>query len=202
MNACLRLVMGALLGLSAAAAAADEPATAHHDAHVTISVSDSVDSDGGSISMSDKAVVVHVKGSADAHIDGKGDLSIDGKPVTVSEDGRTALVAYHDQARSMVNQGKAIGKEGIHFAFNTLGTVFSSLLTGDADQIDGRVEKKARKLRDQARALCSTLGTLRQAQDSVVASVPEFAPYGGVVTGKSVEDCEKDARDDGRQDSH
>jgi hypothetical protein len=203
MNMRLCLPLGLLLGLSTfAALGADEPAAppagGEHDVHINMHVSDSIDSDGGSISMAGKDVLVKVKGIADARVTADGSLSIGKKPVTVSADGRKALLIYHDQGRSVVDQGKAMGKEGVYFAFNTMGNVFASMLTGSDDEASHRVEKDAKKFQKRAEALCNTLGELRDAQDAVASAVPEFAPYAGVVTAKSVTDCNKDATDTGQ----
>ncbi len=199
MNARLSLPLGLLQGLSALTALGGEPPDSPtdngpHDVHINMNVSDSVDSDGGSISMARNKLVVKVKGNADAKVASDGGLSIDGTPVAVSDDGRQALKDYYSQGKAVVDQGKAMGKEGVYFAFNTMGNVFASLLTGSEREADKRVEKDARDFQNRAEALCASLDALRQAQDAAGKAVPEFVPYAGVVTAKSVDDCNQDAR--------
>ena len=140
--------------------------------------------DHGNISLSDD-------GKPKAEITPQGDLLIAGKKVEVTAAQRAVLADYRTQVEGVAEAGMEIGAQGADLATKAVGEALKGVFTGNADQVEQRVEAEAEKIKASARKLCDRLPALLAAQQKAAAAVPEFAPY-ATMDQKDVDECMED----------
>lgn len=129
------------------------------------------------ITLDDSRVGANAPDGSTAWIDPTGAVEIDGKPVTLTAGQRALALQYHAEAMALQAEAVAMGKAGIAMAGKTLGNVASGLLSGNPDEIGGKVETDAGALEAKAMQLCQRVGKLQTAQDALAGALPAFAPY-------------------------
>lgn len=133
----------------------------------------------------------------EAAITPKGDLVVDGKTVAVTPAQRTMLLEYRGQIIGVAEAGMAIGAKGADLAgvavSEALGAVFGG---GDTKAMEGRIEARAEKLKQEAKVICDRLPAMLDTQQKLAASLPAFKPYANM-TQDDVDDCARDIDHDG-----
>ncbi len=130
-------------------------------------------------------------GKAKAEITPKGDLLIDGKAVVVTPDQRQMLIQHRQLLATIAISGVEIGMKGVDLAGEAIGETVKGIFSGDTESIEKKVEAKAEKIEDSARALCDQLPLLMASQEKLAASLPEFKPY-ATMTAEDTKDCHTD----------
>ena len=131
------------------------------------------------------------KGKAKAEITPKGDLLIDGKAVVVTQEQRQMLIQHRQLLATIAISGVEIGMKGVDLAGEAIGETVKGIFSGDTESIEKKVEAKAEKIEDSARALCDQLPLLMASQEKLAASLPEFKPY-ATMTAEDTKDCHTD----------
>ncbi|HYM85464.1 MAG TPA: DUF2884 family protein [Pseudoxanthomonas sp.] len=148
----------------------------------------SVSTDSGRITANSKSVTLRVDGLPSAEITATGDLNIGGKAVTVSASQRALLQTYHREMNAMTADGIAIGKQGASLAGKAVTETIKGAISGNTDDIEGKVEAETKKIEQQAMQLCKRLVTIKTSQDALAISLPEFKPY-ATLDQSDVDDC-------------
>ncbi len=133
----------------------------------------------------------------EAKISPQGDLLIDGKPVPLTAAQRKLALAYREQITAMAAAGASIGGDAAGIAGTAVSGALASVFGGDSSGFKAEMEAAGEKIRHSTLALCDRLPALRQAQDALAASVPEFRPY-AQMGDDDVADCRKDAEQAGK----
>ena len=131
------------------------------------------------------------EGKAKAEITPKGDLLIDGKAVVVTQEQRQMLIQHRQLLATIAISGVEIGMKGVDLAGEAIGETVKGIFSGDTESIEKKVEAKAEKIEDSARALCDQLPLLLASQEKLAASLPEFKPY-ATMTAEDTKDCHTD----------
>ena len=131
------------------------------------------------------------EGKAKAEITPKGDLLIDGKAVVVTQEQRQMLIQHRQLLATIAISGVEIGIKGVDLAGEAIGETVKGIFSGDTESIEKKVEAKAEKIEDSARALCDQLPLLMASQEKLAASLPEFKPY-ATMTAEDTKDCHTD----------
>ncbi len=137
----------------------------------------SISTDDGKISAKGDGVTLHASGLPNAKISASGDLEINGKNVEVNAAQRALLQSYHHEINAMTADGIAIGKQGAALAGKAVTEVIKGAISGNADNVESRVEAEAKKIEQRAMQLCKRLVKVKASQDALAASLPEFRPY-------------------------
>lgn len=130
----------------------------------------------------------------DAQLTPEGGLLLDGRKVETTAAQHALLVKYRQQVMDVAESGMALGVQGADLGGKAIQTVFSSLLSGNPDEIDAKVESEAGKLEAGVRRLCAQLPALRETQQELAAQLPEFRPY-ATLEQSDIEDCSTEAKD-------
>lgn len=112
-----------------------------------------------------------------AEITPAGDIIVAGKTVTMSDDTRALARTYREGIIAVAETGMDLGVQGADLGMRAAGEAIGSLLRGNTDEFEQRIEAEARQLEASAIKLCDHLPGLLAAQQSLAAAVPEFAPY-------------------------
>lgn len=129
------------------------------------------------ITFDSNGLVVHAMGHPNAYVSRKGDLRIDGKNIAVTQAQRQLLQHYYVQARSTMDSGKAMGKQGIAMAERGIGDAISSIFHKDSTVAEKRMDAESQKIGSAANALCANIKSLGTTQLAIAAQIPAFAPY-------------------------
>lgn len=140
-------------------------------------------------------VALHAQDAPTAVISAAGDLQIDQQPVAVNQAQRELLKSYYENAMMIRTDGIATGKAGVAVGAQALKSVATRLASGNPDQIQQDIDAKTKLVKDAALKICHDLGNIKSTQDQLVAQLPAFKPYGNVIGGDDVNDCEKDQKD-------
>lgn len=114
---------------------------------------------------------------AKAELTPQGDLLINGVALPMTDEQRTAALAYRKEVLAVADAGMAIGKQGAALGVEAAGLALRSLFNGGADEAQARIEAEAKKIESAALALCENVEGLKAAQERFASLVPEFAPY-------------------------
>ncbi len=131
------------------------------------------------------------EGKAKAEITPKGDLLINGKAIVVTPEQRQMLIQHRQLLATIAISGVEIGMKGVDLASEAIGETVKGIFSGDTESIEKKVEAKAEKIEDSARALCDQLPLLMASQEKLAASLPEFKPY-ATMTAEDTKDCHTD----------
>ena len=126
-----------------------------------------------------------------AEITPQGDLLIDGKAVAITPEQRKQLLDYRSNLLGVAEAGMTVGLKGADLAGKALTESLGSILSGDTDEFEKKMEAEGKKLEADAMQICAHLGPMLVAQDKLAASLPEFKPY-ATMTQEDVDDCGKD----------
>lgn len=129
------------------------------------------------LSLDGGVITVGADNGSRARISPNGDLSIDGKPVALTAEQRALTLRYRAQLETMVTEGAKVGAAGVALAGKAIGSVVEGLATGNPDGIEDKIDAEAGKLETQAKQLCLRAKDIQQAQDALVAALPEFQPF-------------------------
>lgn len=143
---------------------------------------------GNVITANGKSVTLRASGLPNAEISAAGDLTIDGKAVAVDASQRALLQSYHREMNAMTADGVAIGKQGAAIAGKAVSAAIKGAISGNADDVESKIEAETKKIEQQAMQLCKRLATVKASQDALAASLPEFKPY-ATMDQSDVDDC-------------
>jgi len=163
--------------------------------HVSIIGSDYTSIADGGITLKNDVITLHRDNTPDATITAAGDLQINGSTVMIDPAQREQLQHYSQGALAVREHGIATGKAGMAIAGAALKGVAASVTSGDTDQIGKQVDAKSQKVGQEAAKICLDLAAIKTAQDNLVAQLPAFKPYAGIIGTGDIDDCNKD--DDG-----
>lgn len=128
-----------------------------------------------------------------AEITPQGDFLVDGKAVAINPEQRKQLLDYRSHLLGVAEAGMTVGLKGADLAGKALTESLGSILSGDTDEFEKKMEAEGKKLEADAMQICTHLGPMRVAQDKLAASLPEFKPY-ATMTQEDVDDCGKDGK--------
>lgn len=133
----------------------------------------------------------------EAEITPRGDLLVDGKAVAIDASQRRQLLDYRAQVIDLAKTGIDAGERAAMLAIDATDVGMFRLIVG---AMTGSLERRvkttvAREIQPAVLRICSSLPHLRESQQALAASVPEFKPY-ATLEEDDVEDCERDVRRD------
>jgi hypothetical protein len=132
-----------------------------------------------------------------AEITPDGDLLIDGKAQQIDAGQRRQLLAYRGQVVTVALSGIETGQLAADAALDAvdgswIGLVFGAM-TGSLERRVERVVKQ--QIEPTVLAICRQLPALRESQQRLASSLPEFQPY-ATLEPRDIEDCEDEVRDE------
>ena len=127
----------------------------------------------------------------------RGDLLIEGKAVALDAGQRRQVLDYRKQlidvARTGIDAGERAAMLAIEATDVSLFRLIAGGLTGSLErQVEATVQ---REIQPMVLQICHRLPQLRDSQQALAASVPEFRPY-ATLNSDDVENCESDIRKD------
>jgi hypothetical protein len=127
----------------------------------------------------------------------RGDLLIEGKAVAVDATQRRQLLDYRAQVIDIARTGINAGEQAAMLAIEATDVSLFSLIAGG---LTGSLERKVeatvqREIQPMVLKICHRLPQLRDSQQALATSVPEFRPY-ATLDNDDVENCERDLRKD------
>ncbi|MBL8255619.1 hypothetical protein J2X02_003074 [Pseudoxanthomonas japonensis] len=130
-----------------------------------------------------------------AEITPQGDFLIEGKPVAIDRTQRQELLRYRGQVIEIAKTGIDIGERSAQAALDAVDRGLFSLMVGAmTGSLERRVEKTVREtVEPGVRQICRRLPALRDTQQRLSASLPQFRPY-ATLDADAAEDCEQDLR--------
>lgn len=123
-----------------------------------------------------------------AEITPGGELLVSGQAVAMDDAARAMAREYRTAMIAIAEAGMDIGVQGADLGIKAAGDAIGSLLRGDTEEMEKRVEAEARKIEASAMRLCDRLPALLSAQQALASAVPEFVPY-AKMDASDVEDC-------------
>ncbi|MDH5833799.1 hypothetical protein [Luteimonas kalidii] len=130
-----------------------------------------------------------------ASITPEGELRVSGNAVAMDDAARTLARDYRDAMLDVAEAGMDLGVRGADLGMKAAGDAIGSLLRGDTEQMEQRIEAEAAQLEVAAMQLCDLLPRLLATQEALAAAVPEFEPYARMDAG-DIDDC-RDGDHDG-----
>lgn len=128
-----------------------------------------------------------------AEITPQGDFLIAGKPVALTPQQRTQVLAYRRQMVEIGREGIAIGKQGATLGMHVASEALAAAFSGQSEQqIRQHAEAQASGIRQAAAKICGRLPALMEQQRKLAAALPAFRPY-ATMTQKDIDDCRKNA---------
>lgn len=126
-----------------------------------------------------------------------GDLLIEGKAIALDARQRRQLLDYRAQVIDIARTGIDAGERAAMLAIEATDvSLFRLIVGGLSGSLERRVEATVqREIQPMVLQICHRLPQLRDSQQALAASVPEFRPY-ATLEGDDVEDCERDIRKD------
>lgn len=136
-------------------------------------------------------------GVPEGEITPQGDLLVDGKAVAIDDAQRAQLLAYRAQVVDLAKTGLDAGERAAMLAIEVadvgmIRLMFSAMSGGLERKVKDAV---AREIQPAVLRICRSLPRLRDSQQSLAASLPEFRPYATLEEG-DMDDCERDVRDE------
>jgi hypothetical protein len=150
----------------------------------------------GGIVLNHEEVTLHARNAPDAVINANGDLQIDQQAVQTSPAQRELLKSYYENAMMIRTDGIATGKAGAAVGAQAIKSVAKGLASGNTDQIQHDIDAKAKVVTDAAMKICQDLANIKTNQDQLATQLSAFKPYGNVIGGDDVSDCQKDQKSD------
>ncbi|GAA5009336.1 hypothetical protein FNZ56_02405 [Pseudoluteimonas lycopersici] len=127
----------------------------------------------------------------------RGDLLVDGKAVVVDAAQRRQLLDYRTQVIGIAKTGIDAGEHAAMVAIDlTNVSLFRLIVGGMTGSLERRVEASVKRdIEPAVLQICRQLPQLRDSQQALATSVPEFRPY-ATLDDDDVADCESDIRND------
>jgi hypothetical protein len=127
----------------------------------------------------------------------RGDLLIDGRSVALDAGQRRQVLDYRGQVIDIARTGIDAGEQAAMLAIEATDVSLFRLIAGG---LTGSLERKVeatvqREIQPMVLKICHRLPQLRDTQQALAASVPEFRPY-ATLDSDDVENCERDIRKD------
>jgi hypothetical protein len=159
--------------------------------------SDNLSLDGLHFGKDDKRETAKRKARPKGEITPKGDLLVDGKAVAVNAGQRKQLLDYRVQVIDIARTGIDAGEHAAMLAIEATDvSLFRLIVGGLTGSLERRVEATVqRDIQPAVLRICRQLPQLRDSQQALAVSVPEFRPY-ATLDEHDVEDCERDIRHD------
>lgn len=132
---------------------------------------------GHRITFDSNGMVVHATGKPDARVGKDGSLAIDDRSIDVTPAQRAMLQRYYGEARSMMQSGEAVGKQGAAMAERGIGDAVASLLHGDSSKAQKKLETQSNRIDSAVVKLCTDLKAMDDTQQTLATEIPAFAPY-------------------------
>jgi hypothetical protein len=159
--------------------------------------SENLSLDGLHFGKDDKRETAKRKARPKGEITPKGDLLVDGKAVAVDAGQRKQLLDYRVQVIDIARTGIDAGEHAAMLAIEATDvSLFRLIVGGLTGSLERRVEATVhRDIQPAVLRICRQLPQLRDSQQALTVSVPEFRPY-ATLDEHDVEDCERDIRHD------
>ena len=153
--------------------------------------------DGLHFGKDDKRESAKRKNQPKGEITPGGDLLIDGKAVAIDPGQRRQLLDYRTQVIGIAKTGIDAGEHAAMVAIDlTNVSLFRLIVGGMTGSLERRVEASVKRdIQPAVLQICRQLPELRDSQQALAASVPEFRPY-ATLEQDDVDDCEHDVRDE------
>lgn len=131
----------------------------------------------------------------EAEITPQGDLLVDGKAVAIDAGQRAMLLDYRGQVIALAKKGIDAGERAAMLALEATDVGLFRMFVG---AMTGSLERKVRhaverEVKPAVLEICRDLPRLRQTQQALAASIPEFAPY-ATLEERDVRHCERDVQ--------
>lgn len=135
------------------------------------------------------------KALPEGEITAKGDLLVDGKAVAIDDAQRRQLLAYRGQVIGLAKLGIDAGERAALLAIDATDVGLFRMMIG---AMTGSLERKVkatvvREIQPAVLQICRGLPALRDSQQALAASLPEFRPY-ATIEADDVADCEREVR--------
>lgn len=126
-----------------------------------------------------------------------GDFLVDGKPVAIDAGQRAQLLAYRARVIDLAKTGIDAGERAAMLAIDATDVgmfrLFVSAMTGSLER---KVKATVvREIQPAVLRICRGLPELRDSQQRLAASLPEFKPY-ATLEADDIDDCERDVRNE------
>jgi len=159
--------------------------------------SENLSLDGLHVGKDDKQEAAKRRSQPKGEITPKGDLLVDGKAVAVDATQRRQLLDYRAQVIELAKAGIDAGEHAALLAIDATNvSLFHLIVGGLTGSLERRVEASVKRdIQPAVLRICRQLPQLRDSQQALAASVPEFRPY-ATLDDDDVEDCENDIRND------
>ena len=130
-----------------------------------------------------------------AEITPQGDVLIGGQMQPIDTNQRRQLLAYRGLVVEVAKIGIDIGQKGSEAALDAVGGSWFSLMVGAmTGSLERRVDRVVREqVEPGVRGICRLLPKVRDSQQQLAGSVPQFRPYANL-DANDVEQCENDVR--------
>jgi len=127
----------------------------------------------------------------------QGDLLVGGKAVAIDAAQRRQLLDYRKQVIGLARTGIDAGEQAAMVAIDlTNVSLFHLIVGGMTGSLERRVEASVKQnIEPMVLQICRSLPQLRDSQQVLAASLPEFRPY-ATLDEDDVRDCERDVRDE------
>ncbi|MGJ4728677.1 hypothetical protein [Luteimonas sp. SDU101] len=129
-----------------------------------------------------------------AEITPDGQLIVDGNAVAMDAAARALARDYRSGMLAVIETGMDLGVQGADLGMRAAKDAIGSLLRGDTEEMEKRVEAEAAELEASAMRLCDQLPAVLAAQEALAKAVPEFAPYARMDVS-DVDDCRDRSND-------
>lgn len=123
-----------------------------------------------------------------AHITPEGQLVVDGRDVAMDDASRALARDYRNHLIAIAETGMDLGVQGADLGMRAARDAIGSLLRGDTEEMEKRIEKEAKQLEASAMRICDDLPGLLDTQQALAAAVPAFVPY-AKMESSDIADC-------------
>ncbi len=131
-----------------------------------------------------------------AEITAQGDFLIEDKAVKIDITQRRQLLAYRARVLEVAKYGIEIGQRSADAALDAVGngSIAGLLFGAFTGTLESRIERTVKQQIEPAvRGLCRQLPALRDSQQNLASSLPQFKPY-ATLEADDIDDCERDVR--------
>jgi hypothetical protein len=159
--------------------------------------SENLSLDGLHFGKDDQREAAKRKDQPKGEITPKGDLLVDGKAIAVDATQRRQLLDYRARVIDIAKAGIDAGEHAAMLAIDATDvSLFHLIVGGLTGSLERRIEASVKRdIQPAVLQICRRLPQLRDSQQALAASVPEFRPY-ATLDDDDVEDCENDIRND------
>jgi len=153
--------------------------------------------DGLHFGKGDRRGAAEDKSLPKAEITPRGDMLVDGRAVALDAGQRRQLLDYRSQVIDIARAGIDAGEHAAMLAIDATNVpLFQLIVGGLTGGLERRVEASVKRdIQPAVLQICQRLPRLRDSQQALAASVPEFRPY-ATLGADDVADCENDVRSD------